>query len=182
MMAVSKPGGAREEGNERLLVEAAQKDPGQFIALYRRNFDQVYAYVSRRVRDRDTAEDVTAEVFYKALTNLAKFDWRGVPFAVWLLRIAANLIADEWKSAAREIVGDPPESSVDPDLDHISERARLFRLVEQLPADQKHVIVLRFSEGKSTKEIARELGRTEGAIKQLQFRGLQTLRAQMGTR
>jgi RNA polymerase sigma-70 factor (ECF subfamily) len=62
----------------------------------------------------------------------------------------------------------------------VEDCARLFQQVEQLPDDQKHVIYMRFAEGKSIREIAQEMKRTEGAIKQLQFRGLETLRAQLG--
>src|SRR5262249_4405308 len=117
-MTVSKPAsrGSRAQDNERLLVLAAQKDPSRFGELYEENFERVYAYVARRVRDRDIAEDVTSEVFHKALAALPNFDWRGIPFAAWLLRIAANVIADHWKRGAREIVEDPPEIAVDPDL------------------------------------------------------------------
>jgi RNA polymerase sigma-70 factor (ECF subfamily) len=182
-MAVGKPAdkGTRQQAKERLLVEAAQKDPARFADLYELNFERVYAYVVRRVRDRHLAEDVTSEVFQKALANLANFDWRGIPFAAWLLRIASNLISDQWKKSAKEVVTDnPPETSVDLNLDEVEERARVFRLVERLPADQRRVIGMRFAEGKSIREIAHELGRTEGAVKQLQFRGLQTLRAQLG--
>src|SRR5205085_12254931 len=79
---------------ERALIEAAKRDPARFAELYEFNFDRVYAYVSRRVRDRSIAEDVTAEVFHHALANLERFEWRGTPFAAWLFRIAANEIAD----------------------------------------------------------------------------------------
>src|SRR6266478_2365161 len=75
---------------ERLLIEAAQKDPSRFAALYENNFERVYAFVVRRVRDRHEAEDLTAEVFQHALANLLRFEWRGVPFAVWLYRIAGS--------------------------------------------------------------------------------------------
>jgi RNA polymerase sigma-70 factor, ECF subfamily len=179
-MAVSKPAtrGSRAPNNERLLVQAAQKDPAQFGELYEDNFDRVYAYVVRRVRDRDIAEDLTSEVFHKALAALPNFDWRGIPFAAWLLRIAANVITDQWKRGAREIVEDPPEIAIEADLDEIEHRARLFRLVDKLPGDQQRVIRMRFSEGQSIREIANEFGKTEGAIKQLQFRALETLRTQ----
>ena len=75
---------------ERLLIEAAQRNPGRFAELYERNFDLVYAYVARRVGSRAEAEDVTAEVFQQALANLPRFEWRGVAFAAWLRRMAAN--------------------------------------------------------------------------------------------
>jgi RNA polymerase sigma-70 factor, ECF subfamily len=180
-MAVGKPAskGSRQEAYERLLVEAAQKDPSRFADLYENNFTRVYGFIARRVRDRAVAEDLTSDVFHKALVNLSRFDWRGIPFAAWLLRIAANVVSDQWKRSAREIVDDPPEASTEVNYEEIEHRARLFRLVEQLPADQKRVIGMRFAEGKSIREIATEMGRSEGSVKQLQFRGLESLRARL---
>jgi RNA polymerase sigma-70 factor, ECF subfamily len=171
---------------ERELVEAAQKDPAKFAALYELHFERVYAFVASRVRDRATAEDVTSEVFHKALANLPNYEWRGVPFAAWLLRIAANAIVDHAKRAAREFPApeDPPDPAADPDLQAsemraVEHRAELFRLVEQLPEVQKQVVYERFVEQRSIREIAERLGKTAGAIKQLQLRAVQSLRAQM---
>jgi RNA polymerase sigma-70 factor (ECF subfamily) len=170
-----------QDAGERRLVEAAQKDPTRFAELYENNFARVYAYVSRRVNNREEAQDLTAEVFHQALANLARFEWRGVPFAAWLIRIAANAIADRWKLAAREH-GDPTPgelSSKEVSPEEIEHRARLFRLVDALPPDQRRVIEMRFAQEKSISEIAEEIGRTEGAVKQLQFRGLESLRSQL---
>jgi RNA polymerase sigma-70 factor (ECF subfamily) len=187
-MVVRAPASRRspEQAEERLLVEAAQKDPTQFGELYEINFERVYGFVARRVCDRDAAEDLTSEVFHKALANLRRFEWRGVPFAAWLLRIAVNAIADRAQRVGRELaVDDPPELSAEAsalvDLEEVEHRARLFRLVEQLPEHQRRVIAMRFAEEKSIREIAEALGRTEGAVKQLQFRGLQSLRAQINS-
>lgn len=169
------------DADERLLVEAAQRDPSKFGELYERHFARVYAYVASRVPDRAAAEDVTADVFHRALAGLPRYEWRGAPFAAWLIRIAANRLTDRTKSAAREVIGtaDLPEAGVSPDVDHLDERARLFHLVDQLPRDQRTVILGRFVEQRSIREIAESLQRTEGAVKQLQFRALQNLRAQM---
>ncbi len=165
---------------ERRLIEAAQKDPRRFAELYEENFERVYAFVARRVGNRSDAEDVTAEVFHQALANLKAFEWRGVPFAAWLYRIASNAIADRWQRAARErsypAAADPPDRSKDANPEETEKRARLFRLVAELPRDQRSVIEMRFAEGKSIAEIARELARTDGAVKQLQFRAIRTLR------
>src|SRR5579864_1021342 len=187
-MVVRAPASRRspEQVEERLLVEAAQKDPARFAELYEINFERVYAFVARRVGDRDAAEDLTSEVFHKALANLRRFQWRGVPFAAWLLRIAGNAIADRSQRTGRELaVDDPPEmseeASADVDLEEVEHQTQLFRLVERLPADQRRVIAMRFAEEKSIREIAEQLGRTEGAVKQLQFRGLQNLRAQINS-
>ena len=88
--------------DDRLRVEAAQRDPARFDELYERNFHRVYAYVVRRVGDRHQAEDLTAEVFREALAGIGKFEWRGVPFIAWLLRIASRAIADHWQRSGRE--------------------------------------------------------------------------------
>jgi RNA polymerase sigma-70 factor, ECF subfamily len=169
---------AVQEASERRLIEAAQQDPSRFAALYEIHFERVYAYVSRRVGNRDAAEDVTSEVFHHALANLPRFEWRGAPFGAWLMRIASNAIADRWRRGAREqsdeFARDP--ASAEPSPEEIEIRAQLFRLVQQLPIEQRKVVQMRFAEEKSIREIAQLLGRTEGAVKQLQFRGIQTLR------
>jgi RNA polymerase sigma-70 factor (ECF subfamily) len=115
------------------------------------------------------------------LANLQKFEWRGAPFAAWLIKIAANAIADQGKRAAREAsrADNPPEPAVKPDVDAIEHQARLFHLVNQLPADQRRVIFARFAEQRGIREIAVQLGRSEGAVKQLQLRALQNLRTQI---
>lgn len=167
------------ETDERLLIEAAQRDPSRFAALYEANFERVYAFVVGRVHDRDVAQDVTAEVFHQALANLPRFQWRGVPFSAWLVRIAANTIADRWQRTNREQEL-PPEELAEPGTDgELERRTMLFKLVDALPEDQRTVIVRRFVEQRSIREIARELGRSEGAVKQLQFRALQSMRAQL---
>jgi RNA polymerase sigma-70 factor, ECF subfamily len=166
--------------DERLLIEAAQRDRTRFADLYELYFDRVYAYVVRRVVDRSDAEDLTSEVFHRALANLGRFEWRGAPFAAWLYRIAANAIADRSERLARERKIEAPPESQETDQEEIQDQARVFRLVRELPEDQRRVVEMRFSKQKSIKEIAVELGRTEGAVKQLQFRGLENLRARIG--
>lgn len=188
------------EAEERRLVTAAQQDRARFADLYERYFEVVYAYVARRVRDRPATEDVTSEVFKKALASLPKFKWTGAPFCAWLLRIASNLIIDRAKRAARERGSSPRESkgvdapslavglvptsrprTAQADLEDAERRARLFRTVEDLPIDQQRVVVMRFAEEKSIRDIATALDKSEGAIKQLQFRALKTLRKRLTT-
>lgn len=168
------------EADEKALVEAAQQDPARFAAIYDAHFARIYAFIARRVRDRAAAEDLTAEVFRHALAGIRQFEWRGVPFAAWLYRIAANEIADHMKRRAREQTEIQAEEPTGGELEIVEHRAALHRLVDRLPADQRRVIVMRFAEERSTREIATEIGRSEGAVKQLQWRALQTLRAQMG--
>jgi RNA polymerase sigma-70 factor (ECF subfamily) len=166
---------------ERLLVEAATRDPARFAELYEIHFDRVYAYVARRVRDRHLAEDVTSAVFEQALSSISRFEWRGVPFGAWLFTIARNAIADRARRAARESGAPAPEPEADPEpsLERVQELALLYRRVRELPADQRRVIEMRFAEEKSIREVAAALGKSEGAVKQLQLRAIQRLREGM---
>jgi len=183
-MAARRPAGGIVglDTEERLLVEAAQKDPARFGELYEIHFERVYAFIARRVRDRATVEDLTSDVFQKALAGLRSYQFRGVPFAAWLFRIAANAVADQSKRSARELTTtgeDPADPAAAQELEAAEYRARLFRMVKELPDDQRRVLVERFVEQRSIQEIARQLGRSEGAVKQLQFRALHNLRTQM---
>jgi RNA polymerase sigma-70 factor (ECF subfamily) len=168
----------RDDSSERLLIEAAQRDPNRFVDLYEENFERVYAFALRRLRHREDAEDVTAEVFQRALAALPRFEWRGAPFAVWLYRIAANVIHDRAPRTGSES-GLRDEPVADSAAGEVEERAFLFRAVEALPDDQRRVIVMRFGEQRPIRDIAAALGRTEGAVKQLQFRALNNLRARL---
>ncbi len=192
-----------DETEERRLVEAAQQDRACFGDVYERYFELVYGYVARRVRDRAMTEDLTSEVFRKALANIDRFKWTGAPFGAWLLRIASNVIADRAQKAAREpgssrsvsegvhtaslTAGQTPGmQAISPqtqqtDLEESERRAWVIRKVDELPDDQRRIVRMRFAEEKSISEIAAELGRTEGAIKQLQFRALQNLRQKITT-
>ncbi|MGC1676224.1 MAG: sigma-70 family RNA polymerase sigma factor [Candidatus Binataceae bacterium] len=168
------------DSQERQMVAAAQIDPSRFAVLYEENFPRVYAYIARRVHERAEAEDLTADVFHRALENLGRFQWRGVPFAAWLYRIAANAIADRAAHAARARDYHPDDAEPEPPPEELEHRARLFKMVEELADDQRRVITMRFAEQKSIAEIAGALGRSEGAIKQLQFRALHNLRKRIG--
>src|SRR5712671_6590347 len=182
-MAARRPAAnlIRADAGERWLVEAAEKDPSKFGDLYEIHFAPVYAFIARRLRDRDKAEDLTSEVFHKALANLKSYEWRGTPFGAWLFRIAVNAVFDLAKRSAREPrnVEDPPEPSGEPEQEAIEAGARLFRLVDKLPSEQRRIVFERFVEQRSIREIAQQLGKSEGAVKQLQFRALEKLRSQM---
>lgn len=189
-MAIRRPAQnpAPQSADERLLVEAAQADPSRFDVLYELHFDRIYFFIVSRVHDRAIAEDLTSEVFHKALANLPNYEWRGAPFAAWLFRIASNAIVDHYKRSNREQQADDfehplpqPDLSAS-DLDFIERHVHFFRLVDQLPEVQRRVVCERFIEERSIREIAQRLSKTEGAIKQLQFRALQTLRTQIGDR
>ena len=169
----------RETDDERLLIEAAQRDPRQFARLFERHAHRVYAFVARRVRDREEVEDITSEVFHQALKNLKRYEYRGVPFSAWLFKIAHHAIAQYGRDASRKQEA-PLENAPEPVTDEDAERrAVLFDLLRTLPPDQQKVIRLRYAEQKNMREIAGEMDRSEAAVKQLHYRALENLRQQM---
>ena len=183
--------GKTDETDERRLIEAAQQDRAQFADVYERYFELVYGYIARRIRDRAMTEDLTSEVFRKALTNIDRFKFTGAPFGAWLLRIASNLMADRAKRNARDehnsdssvtaerLTGASTAESQQVQLEQAERRAWVIQMVDELPDDQRRVVRMRFAEEKSVNEIATALGRSEGAVKQLQFRAFQNLRAKL---
>ena len=168
------------EPDERALISAAQRDPTQFAELYEQNFDRVYAFFARRVSSREEAQDLTAEVFHHALASIQGFKWQGAPFIAWLYGIAANALAGHWRRLGQTR---PVE---DDDLsdagDEIEQSLMLGQLVDALSPDQRCVVMRRFIDQKSIREIAQELGRSEGAVKQLQLRALVNLRDKLGSK
>ncbi len=170
--------------DERRLVEAAQQNPAAFAALYERHVHRVYAFVLIRVRHRETAEDITGDVFHRALAALGTFEWRGAPFGAWLMRIAANAVADARRRPVREVSATDeadrrPDGYTDRAVEDFEDRARLFRCVDELPEPQRTVIVERFAHERSLRDVAAQLGKSEGAIKQIQLRALRALRDRM---
>lgn len=128
------------EADERLLIEAAQRSPARFDDLYDLYFDRIYTYVAWRAASRDETEDIVSEVFHKALANLRRFEWRGAPFSAWLYRIAANEITDHAERVGRERAIEPPPEAEEANQEEAHDRAKVFALVRELPADQRKVL------------------------------------------
>ena len=184
MQGVQSPRSGPHSGplteDDRLLIEAAQADPARFVDVYERYVDRIYAFVSRRAENRAAAEDVTSQVFERALAAIGQFEWRGLPVAAWLFRIASNTLADHWRERGREAHEAPPDVPDAGELENIERRITLYQHVERLPDLQRQVIRMRFVEEKSIREVAAALERSEGAVKQLQLRALENLRKSMG--
>jgi RNA polymerase sigma-70 factor, ECF subfamily len=166
------------EPDERLLIEAAQSDPARFAELYEQNFARVYAFFARRVVTREDAQDLTSEVFHQALASIHSFKWQGAPFVSWLYGIAANVLSSHWQKLGRSPA--PGEIGLSDAGDEIERSIMLAELIELLPPDQSRVLLQRFVKQKSIREIAHDLGRSEGAVKQLQLRALDNLREKIG--
>jgi RNA polymerase sigma-70 factor (ECF subfamily) len=182
---------------DRALVEAAQRDPLQFDALYRRYLAQVYSYAFYELGDHHEAEDATERTFLAALANLDRFEERARPadgdgastFRVWLFQIARNAIATHRRGRRRHpqapleaaaLVVDPLD--VEDGATIRDEAGAAWRAVGRLPADRRRAIVLRFVEEMSTAEIAGVLGRSEGAVRVLIHRALRSVARDLGGR
>jgi RNA polymerase sigma-70 factor (ECF subfamily) len=165
---------------ERLLVEAAQRDRAAFDKLYDKYFDQIYSYVYYHCGDREKAEDITAASFQRGLEDLPNFRWRGVPYSAWLYRVASNMLArDRRRPAWLELQeGRASDSDEEPDVAWLrrEESTELHDAIRALPHDQRQAILLRFFAGMRNKEVAKVMNRTEGAVKLLVFRGITNLR------
>jgi RNA polymerase sigma-70 factor, ECF subfamily len=164
------------EQAERRLIEAAQADAARFVDIYEAYFPRVWAFTIARAGSRAEAEDVASEVFHKAFEALPRFEWRGVPLAVWLLRIAQNALIRRWEKS-RHLSAEPAPEAGEPD-GALEDRTLLFQLVGRLPDAQRQVIELYYVEGLTLAEAGHRLGRTEGAAKQLHRRALADLREQ----
>lgn len=176
-----------ELGDERItaLVELARKgDREAFAQLYDAYVDLVFRYLMVRTGRRVVAEDLTSETFLRALRRIDTFTWQGRDIAAWFVTIARNLVADHVKSARFRFevttadMRDADEVADAPD-DEVLTRLRDERLVaaiRELRPDQAECITLRFLHGLSLSETARALGRSEGAVKQLQLRATRALR------
>ena len=168
------------------LVELARSgDKDAFGMLYDHYHVSVYRFVYYRVGSVQLAEDLTGETFFRALRSMNGFRWQGRDFGAWLMTIARNLTTDHFKSGRNRLEQttedmstldtetEGPESAV---LAHLTNEALLGALRE-LPADQQDCLVMRFLEGMSIAETAEVLGRSAGAVKQLQLRAVRNLAA-----
>ena len=174
---------AEELEAERVMIEAAQRDRAAFAPLYERYVDQIFAYAHSLTRNRELAEDVTAATFAKAIEDIPRFEWRGVPYSAWLYRVAAILVARQARRPAWvDLDAHQPVDGLSPEL-IVEQRARADEVraaVAGLPDDQRDAVLLRFGGDLRNREIAEIMGRSEGAVKLLTFRAITTLRKQLG--
>ncbi len=165
-------------------VLAAQADPAAFGVLYRRYVDLVYSYAFYQLGDHHDAEDATERTFLAALRSIGSFTDRGASFRAWLLRIARNTIANSHRSRFRRrttTLDALPEHPPAPDADpaaltvRADEMRRVRQALAELPDDRRQVVILRFTDGLSAREIAAVLDRSEGAVRVLLHRALRDL-------
>ncbi len=183
--------------HDRALVEAAQRDPARFEALYRKYLAQVYSYAYYELGDHHEAEDATERTFLAALGALPCFGERARPadgegastFRVWLFRIARNVVANQRRARRRHpeapieaaaLIADPLD--VEGAAAQREDAAAAWAAVGLLPGDRRRAIVLRFVDEMSTAEIAGVLGRSEGAVRVLIHRALRSVAGDLDRR
>ena len=173
--------------NERQLVLQAQAGNAEaFGQLYDAYMERIYRFVYFRVEDQQTAEDITSQVFLRAWNNLDRFRLGRTPYLAWLYTIAHNAVIDHYRTrkvtaALEDVRLSQPDyaEAVENNIDFAVEMQTIKEALQTLTDDQQQVLTLKFIEGMSNDEIARHLGKREGAVRALQMRGLRALAKQL---
>jgi len=166
---------------DEIVRNAVKGDVDAFGTLYEKYLDPIFRYIYFRVNDSQDAEDLTGMVFIKAWEALPRYRLNGFPFSSWLYRIAHNMVIDfhrKRKSFSIEKVDEltfDQRSNLLTDIAEKEQLGNLINAVSQLPDEQQQVIILRFVEGLSHKEIAKIIGKNDGACRMIQHRALETL-------
>ena len=169
------------QDEESLVRRAQHRDQEAFAQLYEEHFDKIYRYVTLRIGNETEAEDMTQQVFLNALQSISSFKWRGIPFSAWLFRIAHNQVVDYFRSKKRTAVpldeslasnNNNPQSIVEQKLDI----EQLVLATKGLTDAQREVISLRFAGELSIVQVAKTMGKSQGAVKALQHSAIVALR------
>jgi RNA polymerase sigma-70 factor (ECF subfamily) len=167
-----------------LISLACEGDTDAFGSLYEKYIDQIYNYIYYRTSNAKDAEDICSRVFVRALHHIERYEDRGYPFSAWLYRIAHNLVVNWYRDRERsdEIsLADqypPPtmDGNVEDRIEEHDDNELLLEIIQGLPDDRKELLILKHVEGLTNTEIGQIMDRTEGAIKALYHRTLESLR------
>ncbi len=169
--------------NEEILIRSAQAgEAAAFEEIYEEFFDKVYRYIAVRVGNPSDAEDLTEEVFLKALQSIGSFEWRGISIVAWLFRIAHNIVVDHLrKTSKRQVM--PIEETMPSNDASPHEKTTINitldcvrKALSQLTHAQQQVLSLRLAGGLSIVDTAKVMGKTEGAVKASQHSALVAIR------
>ncbi len=167
---------------EQAMVEASQKEPSKFAGLYDAYYEQIFRYIYQRVDDKEQAFDATQQVFIKALESIHKYEFRGVPFASWLYRIASSEVNNVYRAQKQRTVNIDSlgvygmiEEMEETKIDHYHDKI-VDIIGNELPEDELKLIEMRFFEKRSFKEIGLLLEITENNAKVKTYRILEKLK------
>ena len=170
------------QDEESLVRRAQQRDQEAFAQLYEEHFTRIYRYVALRIGDKTEAEDMTQQVFINALQSISSFKWKGIPFSAWLFRIAHNQVVDYLRKRTKHVTEPIDEvvatSKSNPQLEveRKLDIEQLLLATQRLTRAQRDVISLRFTSEFSTAEVAKIMGKSQGAVKALQHSAIVSLR------
>jgi RNA polymerase sigma-70 factor, ECF subfamily len=173
------------EDETNLIQRAKAYDSDALGTIYERYYQGIYRYVYYRVGDSALAEDLTGDIFLKMLHGIESYSIQGVPFSAWLYRIARNRIIDHMRRQPEKTDLSLEEARVETiasgeaTLEHTLQRDELLNAVQVLTEEQRQVIILKFIDDLDNATIAKVMKKTEGAVKSLQHRALDTLRHHM---
>jgi RNA polymerase sigma-70 factor, ECF subfamily len=163
------------------IIRRAQIDPEVFGFLYEKYYRDIFIFVDRRIDDSQTTADLTSQIFLKALTNLNKYQFKGLPFSSWLFRIAANQVNEFYRHSRFERTVSLDDSHINLLFEDVSAQQNekidlVLKLLEQLDQEEVFLLELRFFEERSFKEIAYILDISEGNAKTRTYRILEKLK------
>jgi RNA polymerase sigma-70 factor (ECF subfamily) len=169
------------QDEESLVQRAKQRDQEAFAQLYEHYFDKIYRYVTLRTGNDAEAEDMTQQVFLNALQSISSFKWKGIPFSAWLFRIAHNKVVDYLrrnKGTAVPLDESLASNDGNPQVvaEHKQDIGQLLLATKKLTGAQREVISLRFASELSIAQVAKVMGKSEGAVKALQHSAIIALR------
>jgi len=170
------------QNEESLVRRAQQRDQEAFAQLYEENFDKIYRYIVLRIGNKTEAEDMTQQVFLNALKSISSFKWKGIPFSAWLFRIARNQVVDYLRKKTKQASAPLDESlaSSDSTPELVAEQKldidQLLSVTKRLTVAQREVISLRFTSELPIAQVAKIIGKSQGAVKALQHSAIVALR------
>ncbi len=174
---------------DQIVSEAINGEQQAFAVLYDAYADSIFRFIYIRVEDQQTAEDITSGVFLRAWEKLGKYQQRGLPFRAWLFRIARNAVIDHYRTRKEVAPLEAAINTTDNGGHSVSEGValkleaeKILNLMHHLTEDQRNVLTLKLVHGLETEEVAKVLGKRQGAVRALQMRGLQTLAKLMETK
>ena len=176
------------DAEKQLVAQSQQGDQDAFTVLYRNYVQAIYRYCFFRVRDAEHAEDLTADVFLKAVDGLSRYNERGLPFGAWLFRIAHDRVIDFYRKAGRRPIVELTEDFVSTDLapdisiEITESHDHLHEAISHLTDEQQAVIQFRFMENWSLEDTGRMMNKSANAVKALQHRALQSLQRHINQR
>ena len=173
------------QDEQDIVRRAQQYDQQAFGQLYEEHFDKIYRYITLKIGNKVEAEDMTQQVFLKALRSISGYKWRNIPFSAWLFRIAHNQVVDYLRKKSKRVTMALDESIIIPSgpdnnpqkiAEHRLNVERLASATRQLTPAQQEVISLRFAGEMPIAQVAATMDRSEGAVKALQHSAIVALR------